>query len=233
MKRFLISTIFVTVFFGVWISGVMAIPTTTGTETWSGNGSENNLDNGGSYHWILTPGGGGQEFEVLSATLHVTYVGGSTTETAGTKQSNGAFHFIVKGSKVLSAYASYEYVGTPGNLVLTISSSTPGNTTTTTKATTTTTESPTTTTDPITTTTEFTTTTEVTSTTKSTTTTLKKGTTTTIPETITTVATTTTTTLPTERIEYPFTGGSWALLIISGLFFILSGVVLRIATRQV
>ncbi|MFH0917349.1 MAG: DUF5979 domain-containing protein [bacterium] len=102
-----------------------------GIEDWAGNGGENNCQYGGYYHWILTAGGGGSTgFEVLSAELTVHYKGvAETTVTQGERRSGtgkGAMHFDVHGApgEVLSASATYRYIGTPGNLVLTISDAT-------------------------------------------------------------------------------------------------------------
>lgn len=176
---------------------VQATPTSTtvvqssGTEYWTGNGSENNCANGGTYHWILT--GGGPGFDgYTSATLYVTFSDGSGSATgyAPGGLPKKAVHFDISGGEVVSAYAEWNAIGTPGNQVLTISHSTCN--TTTTSSTTTTTEPPTTTTSS-TTTTESTTTTTVPETT---TTTIPETTTTTIPETTTTTEITTTTTVP-------------------------------------
>ena len=53
----------------------------SGTENWTGNGSENNCESGGTYHWILTAGGGG--FDYTSATLYVTYSSGPASVSSG------------------------------------------------------------------------------------------------------------------------------------------------------
>jgi hypothetical protein len=191
---------------------VQATPTSTtviqssGTEYWTGNGSENNCANGGTYHWILT--GGGPGFDgYTSATLYVTFSDGSGSATGYSPGGlpKKAVHFDISGGEVVSAYAEWNAIGTPGNQVLTISHSTCNTTTTTIPETTTTTiPETTTTTVPETTTTtilETTTTTvpETTTTTvpETTTTTIPETTTTTVPETTTTtIPETTTTTIP-------------------------------------
>lgn len=220
LLRVALLLLLILVMFGVVVVDANTKPPvqTYGTETWTGNGSEWNCDEGGTYHWILTAGGG-KDFEVLTATLYVEYKDGSSTTTSGYRPGNGsgAMHFDVTGGEVESAYATYTWVGTPGNLVLTISHSTCNTTTTsttsttlppttttqssttTTQSSTTTTQSTTTTTDQVTTTTvpETTTTTEiVTTTTVPQTTTTEQVTTTTVPETTTTVPSSTTTTEP-------------------------------------
>ena len=114
----------------VTITNTYIEPVNTATEIWSGNGSENNCPFGGYYHWILTAGGGGSSgFEILSATLTVGYVGGASTVTTGERRSDtgkGAMHFDVYAApgEVAAASVLYQYVGTPGNVVLTISHST-------------------------------------------------------------------------------------------------------------
>jgi len=214
---FIVACILVfTLMFGVSAfagpGGVPGPPSTTtttvvqssGTEYWTGNGSENNCPLGGTYHWILTAGGGG--FDYVSATLYVTFTDGTGTADGYFPGSgHGAVHFDITGGEVVSAYAEWIGTGTPGNQVLTISHSTCNTTTTTIPETTTTTVPETTTTTvPETTTTtipETTTTTvpETTTTTvpETTTTTIPETTTTTVPETTTTtIPETTTTTIP-------------------------------------
>jgi len=202
MKSFPKVAIFIvllSLMFAVIVTEANTTPpvTTPGTEIWTGNGDENNCESGGTYHWILTAGGG-KDFEVLTATLYVTYEGGATDSVAGYRPGNGggAMHFDITGGEVDSAYTTYTYTGTPGNLVLTISHSTCRVTNTTDPPTTTTssttTTSTTSTTEPPTTTTSSTSTT----TTSSTTSTTEQVTTTTVPQTTTTIPETTTTTVP-------------------------------------
>ncbi len=136
---------------------VAAEPTSNGgvlvaamaTELWTGNGSENNCELGGYYHWILSAGGGGSTgFNYLAGDLHVIYDQGDPTVTGGTISANGAMHFDVDNApgRVVSAYATYTYEGAPGNIVLTISHSACATTTTTEEEEqTTTTDAPTTT----------------------------------------------------------------------------------------
>jgi hypothetical protein len=110
---------------------------------WSGNGSGNNCEAGGSLHWILTPGG---NVTLVSGTLHVEFADNTSGDFNGyfQGQNQGALHFDSVGSAaVVSASVSFTYVGDIGNAVLTISHSVCN--TTTTEAGSTTTESPTTT----------------------------------------------------------------------------------------
>ncbi|GAG87027.1 unnamed protein product, partial [marine sediment metagenome] len=65
---------------------------------WAGQGKDHADLSGctqGYWHWILTPGGNNV---ITSATLHVTYASGSTSQTTGATRSGGtqgAFHFDV------------------------------------------------------------------------------------------------------------------------------------------
>ena len=209
VKILLLAVLLMSIFFIFFsISGEAKPPASEpGIEYWTGNGDENNCDGGGTYHWILTQAG--KDFEITSATIHVTYTNGSISTAEGYRPGggSGAIHFDTTGGEVESAYATYNYIGTPGNLVLTISHSTCNVTTTTEELTTTTSEvttttkQPTTTTEIVTTTTEEVTTTTdgVTTTSEPSTTSTSSTTTTTTPkETTTTTVQTTTTTINTE-----------------------------------
>ena len=206
----------------------------SGTETWTGNGSENICEDGGTYHWILT--GGGPGFDgYTSATLYVIFSDGTKSATgyAPGGLPKSAVHFDISGGEPLSAYAEWNGLGEPGSQVLTISHSTCDTTTTsedttTTSEVTTTTDEETTTTSEVTTTTdeETTTTSEVTTTTseetttttdqETTTTTDQETTTTTGEETTTTSESTTTTSESTTTTSEPTTTTSEAVTTTSG-----------------
>jgi hypothetical protein len=183
-----------------------------GEVEWEGNGSDNNCPEGGTLHWILTPGG---NVTLISGSLHVEFADNTSDDFAGYFQgmNQGAMHFDSVGSAaVVSAIVTFTYTGDPGNQVLTISHSdcntttTDGETTTTEEEETTTTvgsETTSTTEDPGTTTTTVGTQTTVTSlstttTASSTTTTVASQTTVTSLATTTTAASSTTTTVGSE-----------------------------------
>lgn len=110
----------------------------SGSETWTGNGSGNIEGCETGLHWILTPAGPGS---LQSATLYVDF-GSGYVSYAGYQpggQGNGAFHFDSAAGSVTAAYADYTYDGDiqTENVVLTISHCNDGTTTTVLGATTT------------------------------------------------------------------------------------------------
>jgi len=178
-KTFIMLAILVVLALVVAVGGTTLALGESGTVTWTGNGSENNCENGGTYHWVLTPGG----TDITSATLTVN----GQNFGAGAQSGQGAFQWtIVLNEEVTSASAAIEYEGQLGNAILTISDSVCNTTTTTEPETTTTTQPETTTTTAA----ETTTTTAA----ETTTTTEAETTTTTAAETTTTTEEATTTT---------------------------------------
>lgn len=190
-KAFIMLAILIVLALAIAVGGTTLALGASENVPWTGNGSENNCENGGTYHWVLTPGGS----DISSATLTVN----GQNFGPGTQAGQGAFQWnIVLNEEVTSASAAIEYEGQLGNVVLTISSSECNTTTTTEPETTTTTQPETTTTTQA----ETTTTTqaETTTTTQAgtTTTTQAETTTTTQAETTTTTGAETTTTTEAE-----------------------------------
>jgi len=105
--------------------------TSTATLAWNGKNGANLADQtgcdptqGAYWHWILTSGG---KATVVAATLTVNLQHSGSIVATGYRPgggTNGAMHFDVNSSvpdKVVSASVTFDYTGTLGNVVLTIS----------------------------------------------------------------------------------------------------------------
>jgi hypothetical protein len=118
--------------------GEQVLSTAWATEIWVGADADDSCTDGGYYHWVLSPGAGGNGFTYISATLHVVYDGGASSTTYGTLSGDGAMHFDVYDApgKAIYAWVCFEYQGVPGDTALAITqlasgtSTTPSNVTT-------------------------------------------------------------------------------------------------------